>query len=727
LGSSLDRQVVHPIQFRMRQWMGKDPKLDPRIRIYGLGDSSIEYLQTTELGLSRWASLLEYLEQRGASAVFVDKVFGMPGELEKAPEFVQRIQALKIPVVVGAFTSPHQIPSRYPLELPTMELPQWVRHSPAVAYGPHPSIRSAFRIGHILYDGDFQYDLIRAVGPEKALVLGPLMVFDTLAVAPRGVAVAGEWIPHDGNGKVFVNSASPASYFGKTYSFASAFKAIDASETGTRFPEGTVVVLIANMFTGNTDMVTSPLGIMPGGFLAAAVINSALSKQWISQAPFQWLLLLLAGIAGIWVGANLRGGRFWLTCIGGTAAIALGGMGLFCYASHLTPWFTSGLTYAAVGISRFAIRMRRVEKNLRLTKDFLDGLVPHDKLQQLLKSSSINLDPTERVVTVLFVDVVGFSMVAEKISPQQAFNYLRTTISQIIEVVHSHGGIVDKILGDGAMCFFGYAYDGKESTVTHAAQAIQCAVAMQQRAIQEAQRAALAGEPVFPIRIGINTAAAQVGNLGTGKKIELTIIGQGVNLCKRLEAAADPFGILVGAPTAELVSPEMQLGAELTPRHIPVKHYRKPLLAYECRPLFIDEAKKRSVLECFRKQSAAERYETRWTIPEARLIEVNTSLGNGTVVDFSFSGLGLMLDHFHARGVELNLEFVDESLRRECDKASLSPLHATVSWATERGEGIFRTGVLLTNINEKQKEKLSTILQHWLEQRRAKTVAQIAR
>src|SRR5690606_6374571 len=102
------------------------------------------------------------------------------------------------------------------------------------------------------------------------------------------------------------------------------------------------------------------------------------------------------------------------------------------------------------------------------------------------------------------------------------------------------GGYVDRTLGDGMLCVFGYSAEGGPGeSQYHADQALTCAAAIQRKNIQRILDARSTGDAVFPLRIGINTAGVFIGNLGDSVNSDFTVIGNGVNFASRLEHSCD--------------------------------------------------------------------------------------------------------------------------------------------------------------------------------------------
>jgi class 3 adenylate cyclase len=176
----------------------------------------------------------------------------------------------------------------------------------------------------------------------------------------------------------------------------------------------------------------------------------------------------------------------------------------------------------------------------------------------------------EREISVVFVDLQGFTSFSEKHDPQQVTAMLNTYFTSAIPpVVQRFGGMIDRIVGDALMVTFNVRGDQPD----HARRAVGAAVA-----IQESTAAVAAQHPGWPrFRAGVNTGIAAVGVLGTGGGRTYTVIGDAVNVAARLEGKAPVGGVAIGADTLRQV-PGIRtepLGAlEVKGRTEPVEAYR---------------------------------------------------------------------------------------------------------------------------------------------------------
>jgi class 3 adenylate cyclase len=159
--------------------------------------------------------------------------------------------------------------------------------------------------------------------------------------------------------------------------------------------------------------------------------------------------------------------------------------------------------------------------------------------------------PERRTVTVVFTDLVGFTALAERLGPDQVGRLLTRYFSDTAAVAHAHGGIVDKFIGDASMIVLGApdALDPRDQ----ARRAVAIARELHRRIDQ------LDPALAMKARIGINSGDAVVGNFGSAERSDYTAVGPAVNLAARLEAAAAPGQILIGAETARLLAGDVRL------------------------------------------------------------------------------------------------------------------------------------------------------------------------
>lgn len=138
-----------------------------------------------------------------------------------------------------------------------------------------------------------------------------------------------------------------------------------------------------------------------------------------------------------------------------------------------------------------------------------------------------------RNVTVYFSDIADFSSFAETVAPTELVAAMNEYLSAMTDIIEAHGGLVDKYIGDAIVAVFGAPLDDAEHATNAVRAALQCAAKL-----SELDRVASAfqGRTVRQ-RIGINTGEALVGNIGSRRRFNYTVMGDAVNLAARLESA----------------------------------------------------------------------------------------------------------------------------------------------------------------------------------------------
>jgi class 3 adenylate cyclase/tetratricopeptide (TPR) repeat protein len=159
------------------------------------------------------------------------------------------------------------------------------------------------------------------------------------------------------------------------------------------------------------------------------------------------------------------------------------------------------------------------------------------------------LEGERKQVTVLFVDVSGFTSLSERMDPEDVHRLMTRAFELMLEEVHRYEGTVNQFLGDGIMALFGapIAHEDHAVRACHAALGIQKALAIYQDHL-----AAKAGI-TFYVRQGLNTGLVVVGSIGKDLRMDYTAVGDTTNVAARMQQAADRGRIVVAEATQRLV------------------------------------------------------------------------------------------------------------------------------------------------------------------------------
>ena len=153
-----------------------------------------------------------------------------------------------------------------------------------------------------------------------------------------------------------------------------------------------------------------------------------------------------------------------------------------------------------------------------------------------------------KTVTILFADLVGFTSWSEKMGPGELAALLTKFFTLSSDAIFSQDGTIDKFIGDAVMAFFGAPIDQPD----HAARAITSALKMREGVAEWNAERVAAGEPPIQVRIAINTGEAIVGEIGSERRVDYTVLGNAVNVAARMEEfVAGPGEICIGPATYE--------------------------------------------------------------------------------------------------------------------------------------------------------------------------------
>jgi adenylate cyclase len=204
--------------------------------------------------------------------------------------------------------------------------------------------------------------------------------------------------------------------------------------------------------------------------------------------------------------------------------------------------FTALANYAAVAISqaRLAEQLREESRRRERLARYHSPAVVDRVLAR--EGEDGELRAQERDLTVVFVDIVGFTTLAEHLTPTQVSSVLNAFFSRLTEVIFEQEGTVDKFIGDAILAVFGAPLDQPD----HAIRAVRAAQGMRKAV------AVLNAEGMIPplrVRYAIHSGVAIAGDVGSSKRREYTVIGDVVNTAARLEKFVEPDQIVISQAT----------------------------------------------------------------------------------------------------------------------------------------------------------------------------------
>jgi adenylate cyclase len=299
-----------------------------------------------------------------------------------------------------------------------------------------------------------------------------------------------------------------------------------------------------------------------GAEIQATILDNLRLRRSITEAsgPMKQLLLLAAVVAAsvlVWKDTG------WRTVALGAVAIVVLFVGSYVSLRFgrvfLSP-MASSLAFAGMAAAQATLDYAQERKTRRqITRAFSQYLAPALVDQLARDPSRLKLGGETRELSILFCDVRGFTTIAEQLKddPQQLTMLINRLLTPLSDIVLSHGGTIDKYIGDCLMAFWNAPLDDPSHAVHAVSAALDMLDSMQALNDDLQVEAEATGRTFYPlaIGIGINTGECVVGNMGSTSRFDYSALGDAVNLAARLEGASKAYGVplLLGERTAQAV------------------------------------------------------------------------------------------------------------------------------------------------------------------------------
>ena len=219
-------------------------------------------------------------------------------------------------------------------------------------------------------------------------------------------------------------------------------------------------------------------------------------------------------------------------------------------------FLTALANYAAVAVEGLE-NARRAERERRL-RNRLERYHSPSVIEEMMREAEAGEDGGAGTVrelrvaeaTVLFADLVGFAAFAERATPDEVAALLQGFFDHAVEAVFAAGGTLDKFMGDAVMAFFGAPWDQPD----HARRGVAAALRLQRDLRRWNEERHNRGLPEVAARIAINSGPVMVGDVGSARRVDYTVLGNTVNVASRLEQfVARPGDLVIGEETHRLL------------------------------------------------------------------------------------------------------------------------------------------------------------------------------
>lgn len=298
--------------------------------------------------------------------------------------------------------------------------------------------------------------------------------------------------------------------------------------------------------TGNTS-VENNVNLV---YAHAAIIDQLLKGEQLHAASFWTTALLMTllfalAVLLVWLLKPIIS----IVCVVGLAAVMFAGQ---FYMFDKLNVYVNTVYPIAVLLGAFILNItvktyfEQKQKSF-ITKQFGRYISP-DLVKQIARSDQeLPLGGINKELSILFLDIRGFTSLSEKLTPQEVVDFLNTMFDLITEKALDNHGTIDKFIGDAAMIIFNAPLDVNN----HPYYAVKTAYEIQKGMEEVRERIREKHGVVISIGVGVNTGEVVVGNIGSYLRVDYTAIGDNVNIAARIESNTVANQILVSESTYE--------------------------------------------------------------------------------------------------------------------------------------------------------------------------------
>ena len=385
----------------------------------------------------------------------------------------------------------------------------------------------------------------------------PTLTVEVGAHGIEGVEIGDRFAPTDEAGRLLINYLGPPRTFPH-------FSVTDILQGNV--PKGTFkdrIVLVGATAIATYDLRNTPFSpLYPGLEIHATVVDNILTGRFMARPEWARVfdvltMVALSTLTGLVLTRRspLTGTLFAVAVFAGHILLA---RWLFVSArlwlNIVYPLLAVLTVYLALTLYYYLTEQRERKRIKGTFKQYVAEVVVEEMIQD---PSRLRLGGEEKVLTVLFSDLEGFTTYSERYSPTEMTQMLSEYYDRITEQVFLHRGTLKEYVGDELMAFFGAPIAEPQ----HAHRACEAGLAMREQTRRLASEWAAVGRPRLRARTGINSGPMVVGNLGSKYRFAYGVVGDQVNLGSRLEGLNKVYrtDIIIGEHTAQLVEQAFRL------------------------------------------------------------------------------------------------------------------------------------------------------------------------
>lgn len=354
-------------------------------------------------------------------------------------------------------------------------------------------------------------------------------------------------------------------------------------------------ILIGASAAGLGDTFQTPFGTMPGVEVHANTIETLRAGHYLTELPRPAGYVLFIIIALLVLGALQAIRSLWrLTLVLIGIAVGIVSLSYVAFTAGLIiPHLYALMLFASLAGVLVLLQYLFETKEKQFIRNSFEHYVAPEVIAELyLQPDKLALGGETRTLTILFSDIRGFTSIAEKLTPQELMTQLNEYLEEMSEAVMQHQGLVDKYIGDAVMAFWGAPLPNER----HAILACESVLTMMESLRKLNQKWESEGRPPFAIGVGVSTGEVVVGNMGSARRFNYSIIGDEVNFAARSESLTKQYGVkcIIGDSTYEAIKHLPQfIARELD--DVMVKGKSEPRRIYELITEEITDAKKQAL------------------------------------------------------------------------------------------------------------------------------------
>lgn len=571
LGQDLENLTLD-WRFQLRAWA--DPPAAPQVLVVGIDEDALEKLGRWPWQRSVHGQLMTLLDSRPPSAVAFDLLFTEASPDAREDQVFADALVLSTTSITAAMAQKLENAKKYESDLAgNTKAITSIQGDQSQIIGEDTGLMPVGIIGESSHAGFVnsppgpdgvrrQIPLIVRCGTHvfPSLVLQALLSHEgvetdavsiTLGSSIRIQGTKKQWtIPIDAAGQMTINYRHPRTF--SVFPYAGLMGQL-AAHQGKEWPANFPPVKDQILFIGQTAAGLSDLGPTPHGpqtplvLTHANALSNILTGDFVKQPDHLrligiWILIALFTIIPV------RFGPIWLAVL--VPALFVGLYVYFAFhlfrleSMHLpVAWPVLGFLLVEGGsiLHRLIIELRAKS---RITSMFGTFLAPQVVKQLIASGEEPKLGGEQAEITAFFSDIAGFSSFSEKLTPERLVTLMNDYLSEMTDILHDNGGTLDKFIGDAIVGMFGAPlyFEG------HAHSACTAALQMQKRQLE--LRRKWKHEGGWPdivhqmqTRIGLNSGLAVIGNMGSRRRFNYTMMGDTVNLAARSESGAKSYGV----------------------------------------------------------------------------------------------------------------------------------------------------------------------------------------